>query len=292
MSEKKTIRLSDCRVVSVRQCWPLEEKDFSAWLYDHLEDLQGLTDMLLIPQEREANAGRFEADIVAKNAITGERVVIENQFGRSNHDHLGKCLTYQAVLQAKCVIWIGESFTPEHLKTIEYLNKITSDDYHFYAIAVRLFEVGDYWIYEFVDGLMEVSKPYKGDAPERNKRFWSEMQSLLPDKQFVDMYKPWERSYRDNRIGDSSFKLGVSIANNRTSVYVWIRDNDKLAQKLTGNLIKETNESFKLTHTNGTKNAKVHYWQTFKEGLDAKWAAKEVVNLLPFLEKVINKFYD
>jgi hypothetical protein len=42
-------------------------------------------------------------------------VVIENQFGRTDHRHLGQILTYLAgVERAKTVVWIAETIQADH----------------------------------------------------------------------------------------------------------------------------------------------------------------------------------
>jgi Domain of unknown function (DUF4268) len=67
--------------------------------------------------------------------------MIENQFGKTDHDHLGKVLTYAATLGAKAVIWIAERFTDEHRKAIEWLNEHTSEDLSLYAVEIELWQI-------------------------------------------------------------------------------------------------------------------------------------------------------
>jgi hypothetical protein len=67
--------------------------------------------------------------------------VIENQFGKTDHDHLGKILTYAATLGATVVIWIAEQFTDEHRKTIEWLNERVNDELSLYAVEMELWQI-------------------------------------------------------------------------------------------------------------------------------------------------------
>ena len=71
----------------------------------------------------------------------GNFVVIENQFGKTDHDHLGKLLTYAATLNASGVVWIAERFTDEHRKAFEWLNDRTSDDLSLYAVELVLWQI-------------------------------------------------------------------------------------------------------------------------------------------------------
>lgn len=84
--------------------------------------------------------GPFCADILAKDP-SDNLVVIENQFGKTNHDHLGKILTYAATLGATAVVWIAERFTDEHRKAIEWLNEHTSEDLALYAVEIELWQI-------------------------------------------------------------------------------------------------------------------------------------------------------
>ncbi len=67
----------------------------------------------------EASVGPYSADILAKDTGTGKYVVIENQLGKTDHDHLGKAITYGSVLDATAVVWIASEFTEEHQKALE-----------------------------------------------------------------------------------------------------------------------------------------------------------------------------
>lgn len=130
----------------------IEEEHMSPFIGrdDILEELSSITGYELSREQFEQRLTTMRADIVCKDVNTGDIIVIENQLEDSNHDHLGKCFTYLANLDAKAVIWICESFKDEHLKAIEKLNEITPDDYCFYALELVVEEVkkGEF-IYSF-----------------------------------------------------------------------------------------------------------------------------------------------
>ncbi|GAB6275085.1 MAG: hypothetical protein STSR0004_19500 [Peptococcaceae bacterium] len=79
--------------VDLRKVWIKEAKDFTTWLENNLDILSKQLGFDLSLLEREKSAGTFSADIFAEEP-NGETVVIENQLERTDHDHLGKLITY------------------------------------------------------------------------------------------------------------------------------------------------------------------------------------------------------
>jgi len=98
------------------------EDDFNDWLFDHLDILNKYANMTLKPIKRESKVYEFFIDILAKNE-KNENVIIESQFGFSDHSHLGQILTYCTGLKAKTIIWIAENWDNAHLDAVEYLNQ-------------------------------------------------------------------------------------------------------------------------------------------------------------------------
>lgn len=119
--------------VPARQVLAREDAGFSRWLSEHLEFLEpvlGLTAMELVATE--SPVGSFFLDIRASGVDTQGQTVavpIENQYGRTDHDHLGKLITYtaQAAATAERVlgVWIVEEARDEHLAAVSFLNEIS-----------------------------------------------------------------------------------------------------------------------------------------------------------------------
>jgi hypothetical protein len=133
--------------VTLRDAWPTEDGDFTPWLAEvsSIALLGKALNMELEVEGIEQNVGSFRADIVAR-AIDepGHRVVIENQFGRTDHVHLGQVLTYLAgIEEAKTIVWIAERIQPDHRAAIDWLNAHTSEEFSFFAIEIELWRIGD-----------------------------------------------------------------------------------------------------------------------------------------------------
>lgn len=131
--------------VDLRECWELEDADFTPWLAqeDNLRLLSETVEIDLEPIEVEAGVGRFRADILCRNADTETPVIIENQLGRTDHSHLGQTLTYAAGLQADTIIWIARRFTDEHRAALDWLNRNTHENIQFFGIEIELWRIGD-----------------------------------------------------------------------------------------------------------------------------------------------------
>ena len=109
----------------------------SPFIAEVLDDISEITGYDLEIVSMEQFIGDFRADIICKDTHTDDIVVIENQLENSDHDHLGKSLTYFSNIGAKSIVWICENFRPEHIKSIETLNEITGNEYNFYAIELK-----------------------------------------------------------------------------------------------------------------------------------------------------------
>lgn len=131
----------DLKAVDVRTAWTNERAEFTPWLANNIERLNKALGIELEVENTEVSVGPYYADILAKDTSTGRYVVIENQLEKTNHDHLGKAITYASVLDASAVVWIATDFTEEHKKALDWLNDHTSEDIAFYAIKLELLQI-------------------------------------------------------------------------------------------------------------------------------------------------------
>jgi hypothetical protein len=120
--------------VPLREVWKHEALDFTRWLENNIDVLGEVIDLPLSNAERERHAGDFNVDLVAQDE-SGNLVVIENQLEKSNHDHLGKVVTYLAAMGAKTALWIVSEPRPEHVQAITWLNESSAAS--FYLLKVE-----------------------------------------------------------------------------------------------------------------------------------------------------------
>lgn len=118
---------------SAREVLAHEAHDFTPWLASNLDllaDALGLDQLELM--STESRVGTFALDILARgsDADGDVTVVIENQYGATDHRHLGQILTYAAHAAATgnrvLAVWVTEEVRPAHLAAVEFLNRIAS----------------------------------------------------------------------------------------------------------------------------------------------------------------------
>lgn len=135
------MELGILKTVTARQKWNNEARDFTPWLAKNIKALNEALGLELEVENVEVQCGPYSADILAKDTGTDKYVVIENQLEKTNHDHLGKAITYASVLDASTIVWIATDFTEEHKKALDWLNDHTSDEISFYGVQVELWQI-------------------------------------------------------------------------------------------------------------------------------------------------------
>ncbi len=114
--------------IPLREVWKHEALDFTKWLEENIDVLNGALGLELVNVEREQSAGAFSVDLVAEE---NDRIaIIENQLERSDHDHMGKVITYLTMMDAKIAIWIVAEPRAEHVKAISWLNESSSASFY------------------------------------------------------------------------------------------------------------------------------------------------------------------
>ncbi|MCL1553471.1 DUF4268 domain-containing protein [Xanthomonas nasturtii] len=129
--------------LSLKSMWPSEATHFTPWLAQNLEILGKKLGLDLQLESTEASVGDFSADIIATDVSSNRKIVIENQFGATDHKHLGQLITYASYLRASAVVWIAESIRPEHKAAMDFLNNNLRDSLSLYAIEASAIRIND-----------------------------------------------------------------------------------------------------------------------------------------------------
>ncbi len=188
--------------VPIRSLWEKEHLQFTPWLKSNIEYLNDALNLKIEPLGIEQPAGSLSIDILGED-VSGA-VIIENQFGKTDHDHLGKSLTYMAYQNAKTLIWICEETRPEHEKLIDWLNEKISD-ISFYLVKIEVFRIDDSRPFpKFIkicgpSNEAKIMRKYQEDLSDYEKsvvtfwdKFLAKLEVMMPDhKSSIPSRNPW-----------------------------------------------------------------------------------------------------
>ena len=238
------MELGKLKEVDIRKVWQHEQYDFSNWLSkdDNINQLGDTLNLSLTDVETEKFVGSYRCDIICKDEITGKNVLIENQLEPTNHDHLGKIITYASGLDASVIIWIVESAKEEHSSAIEWLNKHTDEDVSFFLIEVHAYTIGDskpapYFKIiqqpnDFVKQVKNISKNTElNDSQSNRLEFWNRFNDML-DK----MGRPFNKRkatadhWYSVAVGSSQCHISIDLVNreHKIRISMWIPNNKEL----------------------------------------------------------------
>ncbi len=230
--------------VDLREAWKHEAYDFTNWLAqkENIELLCNEIDISMQIIQTEANVGSFAVDILAEEEITGKKIIIENQLEMTDHDHLGKLITYASGLNANYIIWIFKDIREEHKNAIDWLNEISNGQIGFFAIQLELWRINDSLVAPRFNIVVSPNNWAKAvsDFQRSNSLtdinifqldYWTGFSEYLTQtKSFLKPRKPRAQCWYDSSIGSSEVHLTfiVSIRENFLRTELYISDNKEL----------------------------------------------------------------
>ena len=224
--------------VALKDLWSGEASHFTPWLSQNLDVLGIKLGMDLELESTEAPVGDFSADIVARDLSTNKLIVVENQYGSTDHKHLGQIITYASVLGAGAVVWIAETIRAEHKSAMDFLNQNLKESLSLYAVqasAIRIDESKPAFVLTVVSMPSEPSiAPIISPAPsETREQYRTYFQGLIDELREVHKFTNARTGQPQNWYTFSSenskvYKYSTSFAQGgRVRVELYIDCGDK-----------------------------------------------------------------
>lgn len=237
-------------IKNLRSIWKNEASDFTNWLAEE-ENLQLLGEELGLEIsliQTEANVENFRADILAKEFYTEANVIIENQLECTNHDHLGKIITYASGYDAKYIIWIVRDVREEHTQAIDWLNKHTDEDINFFLLKIELWQIEDSKIAPKFNVICRpnewgkrVKEFIKSGEPTKSQnisyQLWSDFKKYAQQQNpKFSLRTPRRQHWYTVSIGsaEAHIELKTATRENELACQLYIKDNHDLYKFLEG----------------------------------------------------------
>lgn len=232
------------KIDDLRSVWPHEALDFSKWLSQE-ENLALLSDSIgidIVLEELESPVGGFSVDLYATEEGTGRKIIIENQLEDTNHDHLGKIITYASGKGAEVVVWVVRRARDEHKQAVEWLNQHTDENIGFFLLEIELWKINDslpapkFNVVERPNDWAKTMKAVEGlsDTKKLQLEFWQAFNDYAFGKpEFKNVFskrKPQPQHWYDLSVGSSTYHLGLTVntQKKRIGAEIYVND-DKLA---------------------------------------------------------------
>ena len=233
-------------ITDLRSIWPHEALNFTPWVAENVDLLADAVGLDITVDETESSVGDFNVDIYASETGTDRKIIIENQLEDTDHDHLGKLITYASGKGADVVIWVVKHAREEHKAAVEWLNNHTDDKIGFFLCEIKLFQIGDSQIapaFTVVerpnDWTKEIRKTASANSTQQQRlEYWQAFNDYaFTDANFSRIFnkrKPTTDHWMDFSIGSSACHIAVSQIQKRKAVDVelYINDDKELFKSL------------------------------------------------------------
>lgn len=234
--------------VNIRELWKHEQYGFSEWLSkkENIENLNDILGLTLIDISKETYVGAYRCDLFAKDEATGIKVIIENQLEMSNHDHLGKIITYASGLDAKVIVWIVKEAREEHRSAVEWLNNNTSTNLNFFLIEIHAYKIGNsdpapmFQVVEQPNDFIKNNKSSNSNdsmnkSQSQRIEFWNQFNNVIAERgKPFNTRKATTDHWYSVAIGTSEAHIDITLVNKDSviGVELYIPDNKELFDKL------------------------------------------------------------
>ena len=233
-------------ITDLRSIWSHEALNFTPWVAENVDLLADAVGLDITVDETESSVGDFNVDIYASETGTDRKIIIENQLEDTDHDHLGKLITYASGKGADVLIWVVKHAREEHKAAVEWLNNHTDDKIGFFLCEIKLFQIGDSQIapsFTVVerpnDWTKEIRKKASANPTQQQRlEYWQAFNDYaFSDANFSRIFnkrKPTTDHWMDFSIGSSACHIAVSQIQKRKAVDVelYINDDKELFKSL------------------------------------------------------------
>ena len=241
-SDNKIKNLGTLKKVDVRDIWKNEALNFTPWLAENIDVISDKLGLDLEVEKTEVRAGSFSADILAKDTVTDTYVIIENQLEKTDHDHLGKSITYASILDASTIIWIASDFTEEHKKAIDWLNDLTNKDISFYGLKLEVLQIDNSPKAVNFDIISEPNETVRRTRTtvtemtglqKSQLEFWDDFKELLSSKdKSISLRKSQPHNWFDISIGKTDIHVSNSHSFQKNEVTTGIYMRKSIASEM------------------------------------------------------------
>lgn len=310
------MNLSKLEKVPLREIWKHEATDFTTWLAKK-ENLELLSEEIGIDIsfiQTEASVGKFSVDILAEEQNTGKSIIIENQLEVTDHDHLGKIITYASGYDAEIIIWIVKNVRDEHKQAIDWLNDHTDDKINIFAIQMELWRIGTspcapkFQIIAKPNDWAKAIKKVAGASAELSDtkmtqlEFWTKFKEYANEKNGkIRLRKPYPQHWYDISFGYSAAQICLTfnsltsqigceiyINNSKPLFHYLLEHKQEIEQLLACNLQWEELPTKKASRIKLFQDAELsnsEKWESFHE-----WLLENTLKFQKVFGKYINKY--
>lgn len=229
-----------------------KEPEFSKWLAsdEGIEYIKQALGIELITEGTEVRPNnQFSVDILMKvdpQYSNGEpaKVVIENQYDRTDHEHFSKLITYAITNEAKYAVWIAEEIHPEHKAAIDWLNANTNDNINFYVFQAVIEQIDDSQPSFSLISICEPKEELKINMSERKDlndldiaqlHFWMNFKSGIDSGKYpFKSRKASAKHWYNISTGSSTCRISICMLSleKQCRIDLWIPDNKELYDAL------------------------------------------------------------